>query len=135
MRLHRTAGGCLPALCTSSVPHALLIGLNGSKSIDTFFTFPSSVSTSPQYMTRPFGGHLVYNLRRCCADVIADNTDNRFTRDLMLLAVPYSSVNILDVLLICSPGGKTRLIMLVPFLHAGDELRLSKNGPTTLARR
>ena len=34
----------------------VLIGLNGSKSIVTFFSLPSSVMIVPQYTTRPFGG-------------------------------------------------------------------------------
>lgn len=34
----------------------VLIGLNGSKSILTFFSFPSSVTIVPQYITKPFGG-------------------------------------------------------------------------------
>lgn len=33
----------------------VLIGLKGSKSILTFFSFPSSVTIVPQYITRPFG--------------------------------------------------------------------------------
>ena len=32
------------------------MGLNGSKSILTFFSLPSSVTIVPQYITRPFGG-------------------------------------------------------------------------------
>jgi len=46
-------------------------------------------------MTRPLGGTLEKSLRRCCVDVIAPSTDCRFTRDLMLDAVPYSSPSIL----------------------------------------
>lgn len=38
---------------------------------------------------------LVYNFSLCCTDVIAPNTDNLFTRDLMFDAVPNSSANIL----------------------------------------
>lgn len=34
----------------------VLIGLKGSKSIFTFFSFPSSVTIVPQYITKPFGG-------------------------------------------------------------------------------
>ena len=34
----------------------VLIGLKGSKSMFTFFSFPSSVTMVPQYITRPFGG-------------------------------------------------------------------------------
>jgi hypothetical protein len=37
------------------------------------------------------GGHLLYSLRRCWVLVMAVSTDRRFTRDFMLLAVPYSS--------------------------------------------
>lgn len=40
------------------------------------------------------GGTLVYNLSRCCVDVMADRTDKRLTRDLILDAVPNSSANI-----------------------------------------
>ena len=32
------------------------MGLNGSKSILTFFSLPSSVTMVPQYTTRPLGG-------------------------------------------------------------------------------
>jgi len=58
---------------------------------------PSSVMTVPQYMTRPFLGHLLYSLSRCCVLVIAPNTDRRLTRDLIFEAVPYSSANILAI--------------------------------------
>lgn len=34
----------------------VLIGLKGSKSMLTFFSFPSSVTIVPQYITRPLGG-------------------------------------------------------------------------------
>lgn len=44
---------------------------------------------------------LLYNLRRCCADVMAPSTDSLFTRDLMLEAVPYSSPNIFCTRAIC----------------------------------
>ena len=37
---------------------------------------------------------LLYNFNLCCAEVMALRTDNRFTRDLMLDAVPYSSPSI-----------------------------------------
>ena len=40
---------------------------------------------------------LLYNLSRCCVDVIALNTERRLTRDLILEAVPNSSVNILVI--------------------------------------
>ena len=59
---------------------------------------------------------LVYNFNRCCTEVIAPSTDNLFTRDLMLDAVPNSSANILLTLDIWSFGGIIREIMLVPFL-------------------
>lgn len=32
------------------------MGLNGSKSMLTFFSFPSSVTMVPQYITKPLGG-------------------------------------------------------------------------------
>lgn len=43
----------------------VLIGLNGSKSIFTFFSFPSSVTIVPQYITNPLGGTAdkIYNLK------------------------------------------------------------------------
>ena len=72
----------------------VLIGLCGSKSKETFFSLPSSVKMVPTKSTRPFGGIRLYNLRRCWVLVIAAKTDRRFTRDLMLEAVPYSCVNI-----------------------------------------
>lgn len=34
----------------------MLIGLKGSKSMLTFFSFPSSVTMVPQYTTKPLGG-------------------------------------------------------------------------------
>lgn len=34
----------------------VLMGLNGSKSMLTFFSFPSSVTMVPQYITKPLGG-------------------------------------------------------------------------------
>src|SRR5690242_19909960 len=46
-------------------------------------------------MTRPLGGTLEYSFRRCWVEVMADRTDRRLTRDLMLEAVPNSSANIL----------------------------------------
>ena len=33
----------------------VLMGLKGSKSMLTFFSFPSSVTMVPQYITSPFG--------------------------------------------------------------------------------
>ena len=116
------------------------MGLNGSKSMLTFFSFPSSVTIVPQYTTKPFGGTFVYNFKRCCTDVIAPEkwfheknnykvkswqpwwllpkTDNLLTLDLMLEAVPYSSANILLTRLIWSPGGIMREIMEVPLPRA-----------------
>lgn len=46
--------------------------------------------TDPSLLART----LLYSFNRCCADVIALSTDSRFTRDLMLDAVPYSSPSI-----------------------------------------
>lgn len=66
------------------------MGLKGSKSMFIFRSLPSDVMISPQYTTKPLGGTLVYSLRRCCVEVMADKTDKRLTRDLMLDAVPYS---------------------------------------------
>jgi len=37
----------------------VLIGLKGSKSMFTFFSFPSAVLMVPQYTTSPFGGTLL----------------------------------------------------------------------------
>jgi len=59
---------------------------------------------------------LLYSLRRCCTEVIAPRTDCRFTRLLMLDAVPNSSANILATREIWSLGGIIRDIMLVPLL-------------------
>ena len=42
-------------LCVSAVTY-VLIGLCGSKSNETFFSFPSSVRMVPTKSTRPFGG-------------------------------------------------------------------------------
>ena len=72
----------------------VLIGLNGSKSILTFFSLPSSVTISPQYITKPFVGTLLYNLSLACTDVMALSTDCLLTRDLIFVAVPSSSANI-----------------------------------------
>ena len=55
-----------------------------------------------------------YNFRRCCVEVMADKTDRRLTRDLMLDAVPNSSANILAAREIWSFGGMMREIMDVP---------------------
>ena len=45
---------------------------------------------------------LLYNFRRCCADVMALSTERRFTRFLMLEAVPYSSPSILFTRATCA---------------------------------
>ena len=69
------------------------MGLKGSKSMLILRSLPSEVMISPQYTTRPFGGTLEYSLRRCWVEVMADKTDRRLTRDLMLEAVPYFLVS------------------------------------------
>ena len=62
---------------------------------------------------------MLKSFSRCWVDVIADRTDRRLTRDLMLDAVPNSSASILAAREIWSLGGKMREIMLVPLLpHA-----------------
>src|ERR1700734_508191 len=43
-------------------------------------------------MTRPLGGTLLYNFKRFWVEVMADKTDCRFTRDLILEAVPCGDV-------------------------------------------
>jgi hypothetical protein len=43
----------------------VFIGLKGSKSIFTRFSFPSSVNIIPQYNTSPFSGILLYNFNFC----------------------------------------------------------------------
>jgi hypothetical protein len=62
--------------------------LKGSKSMLILRSLPSLVMISPQYTTRPFGGTFEYSLRRCCVEVMAERTESRLTRDLMLEAVP-----------------------------------------------
>lgn len=52
---------------------------------------------------------------------MAPSTDRRFTRDLMLDAVPNSSASILLTRLIWSFGGMISEIMLVPFLETGGK--------------
>ena len=47
---------------------------------------------------------LLYSLSLCWAEVMAERTDNRFTRDLMFDAVPYSSANIFVTRVICMSG-------------------------------
>jgi len=64
---------------------------------------------------------LVKSFRRCWVEVMADSTDSRFTRDLMLDAVPYSSASILEACAICEPGGRIREIILVPLLRGAWE--------------
>lgn len=48
-----------------------------------------------------WGPALVYSFSRCCALVMAASTDCRFTRDLMLDAVPYSLASMACVCAIC----------------------------------
>ena len=52
------------------------MGLKGSKSIFTRFSFPSSVRMVPQYSSNPFSGILLYSFSFCCVDVMAPSTDN-----------------------------------------------------------
>ena len=47
----------------------------------------------PQNITSPLGGTRLYNFSLCWVEVIAPKTDNLFTRDLILDAVPYSSAS------------------------------------------
>merc|ERR1719210_1013520 len=103
----------------------VLIGRNGSKSTVTFFSLPSSVMMSPQYMMRPLGGVRVYIFSRCCVEVMAPSTDKRFTRDLIHEAVPYSSVSILLILLISSLGGMMSEIIDVPAPFAPSSCLIS----------
>ena len=72
-----------------------VIGLKGSKSIVTFFSWPSSVTIVPVYRTRPFGGTLLYSFGLYWAEVMAAKTDWRLTLHSVFEAVPYSSLNIL----------------------------------------
>lgn len=58
-------------------------------------------------------------------DVMAPRTERRLTRDLMLLAVPYSSLNILFTRDIWSPGGMIRDIIEVPFPRAACKFLIS----------
>ena len=67
----------------------------------------------------------VYSFSLCCTEVIAPRTLNRFTLDLMLDAVPYSSASILDTLEIWSPGGMISEIMEVPLPLASWRLLMS----------
>lgn len=121
----------------------VLMGLNGSKEMDSFFSLPSSVTTVPQYTTSPLVGIFEYSFRRCCVEVMADKTESLqrhrsqtgqrrphaaqaagahlFTRDLMLLAVPYSSASSLLACATCDFGGMTSEIMLVPLLRVWHE--------------
>ncbi len=50
-------------------------------------------------------------------EVMASSTERRLVRDLMLVAVPYSSASILFTRETWSRGGMMREIMLVPFLE------------------
>jgi hypothetical protein len=59
----------------------VLMGLKGSKSMFTRFSFPSSVKMVPQYSTRPLSGILLYSFNFCCVDVIAPSTDNLQTNE------------------------------------------------------
>ena len=43
----------------------VLMGLNGSKSMLTLRSLPSSVRIWPTNSTRPLGGHREYSFRRC----------------------------------------------------------------------
>jgi len=56
----------------------------------------------------------------CWTDVIAPRTDNRFTRDLILEAVPYSSANILLTCEIWDFGGIIKLSKKTKFLEIKD---------------
>ena len=69
-------------------------------------------------MINPLSGTRLYNFNLVCAEPMAFNTDNRFTRDLMFEAVPISSVNILFTKFTCPFGGMTREIIEVPFPRA-----------------
>ena len=80
------------------------MALNGAKSIVTFFSFPSSLITDPQYTTSPLGGTRLYSLSRCCTEVMAPSTDSLFTRLLIDDAVPYSSASIFVTRAIWSAG-------------------------------
>lgn len=61
---------------------------------------------------------LLYSFSRCCADVMADRTESRLTRDLILDAVPYSSESIFVTRLICiSVAGQTPLHALQAVLR------------------
>ena len=62
----------------------------------------------------------MYRFRRVCVEPMASSTDCRFTRDLMLDAVPASSVSILLVKLIWPLGGITKEIMDVPLPRASS---------------
>ena len=72
------------------------------------------------------------SLRRCCVEVIAESTERRLTRDLMLDAVPNSSASILAAIEIWDFGGRISDIMLVPLLQctaaAGGVLHDSVEG-------
>lgn len=95
--VERSNAICEQADKTNGRATYVFIGLCGSKSNDTFFSFPSSVKIVPTKSTRPFGGTRLYSLRRCWVLVMAASTDSLFTRDLMLEAVPYSCVSIADI--------------------------------------
>ena len=84
-----------------------------------------------------------YSFNFCWVDVMAPNTDRRFTRDLMLEAVPYSPVSILLAFeiyrvrqlrehLTWSPGRMIREIMEVPFLE--DETSSCSSYPRAFSR-
>jgi len=51
----------------------VLIGLNGSKSIFTFFSLPSSVTMVPQYTTRP----LVGTANQTGVNALSESTSDR----------------------------------------------------------
>jgi hypothetical protein len=104
----------------------VLIGLKGSKSIVSFFSLLSSVSTSPQKRIKPFGGVRLYNFKRCWVDVMADKTDNLLTRDLMHEAVPYSSVNILLVRFMSCFALRIKVMAEVPLPLAESNILIKR---------
>lgn len=75
---------------------------------------PSSVMMVPTNTTRPLGGVLLKSFNFCWAEVIADRTDKRFTRDLIFAAVPISSASILLTCTTESFGGMIKEIIEVP---------------------
>jgi len=103
------------------------MGLNGSKSIRSFFSvLPSSLKIVPQKSTRPLVGVLGYNFNLSLAEVIAVMTDFLLAADLMLVAVPSSSFSSLFISEMFFFYGIIKEIILVPFPLASSNFLIKR---------